>query len=216
MFRSCALGCIIVIQVAGMSGAGTHADAPLHLRAAGRGGGVAARGLQLRGGGGTADGDEMTDDTTHVCPWDVVTGPGRFRSSTPLARLHARPETRAHASSRHTETQCCMQGLSLSSPCTFSKHNNYETPLMKGEREDEVELIGTEVNFTLFRNVETGAVVELVDTEDVPGLAGSRGHAAMRLCAMHHASMRLRIMLLCVYAPMHLRISCARMSLSSS
>jgi hypothetical protein len=70
---------------------------------------------------------------------------------------------------------------------------------MKGEREDEVELIGTEVNFTLFRNVETGAVVELVDTEDVPGLAGSRGYAAMRLCAMHHGSMRL-----CFYASVSL------------
>jgi hypothetical protein len=48
----------------------------------------------------------------------------------------------------------------------------YEKPLLEGEREDEVELVGTEVNFTLFRNVETGAVVELVDAEDVPGLAG--------------------------------------------
>jgi hypothetical protein len=113
------VGCIAVIQVAGMSGAGPLAAAPLHLRAAGRGGRVAAgaatpRGLQLRGGGGTADGDEMMDETTHnVCPWDVVTGPGRFRSSAPLTRPHARPDTRAHASSRHTQTQCCMQGLSL-------------------------------------------------------------------------------------------------------
>ena len=48
----------------------------------------------------------------------------------------------------------------------------YEKTLCEGEREDEVELAGTEVNFTLFRNVETGAVVELVDAEDVPGLAG--------------------------------------------
>jgi len=79
---------------------------------------------------------------------------------------------------------------------SFSKHHNYEAPLMKGEREDEVELTGTEVNFTLFRNVETGAVVELVDTEDVPGLAGSRD---MRLCAMHHGSMRL-----CIYASAYL------------
>ena len=94
-----------------------------------------------------------------------------------------------------------MQRSSLSSPCSFSKRY-YEAPLLKGEREDEVKLIGTEVNFTLFRNVETGAVVELVDTEDVPGLAGSRGYGAMGLCLMDHGSMRLSI-----YASMYLLCS---------
>eukprot|EP00802_Teleaulax_amphioxeia_P023222 Tamp_23765.p1 GENE.Tamp_23765~~Tamp_23765.p1 ORF type:complete len:331 (-),score=45.53 Tamp_23765:29-979(-) len=105
-----------------MSGAAPPA-ASLCLRA------PAGRSLQLRGAGDTAVSEAMRS-AQHACPWDVVTGPGRFN------KLY------------------------------------YEKPLLEGEREDEVELVGTEVNFTLFRNVETGAVVELVDAEDVPGLAG--------------------------------------------
>lgn len=33
--------------------------------------------------------------------------------------------------------------------------------------------MGTEVNFTVFRNVQTGAAIELVDDVDIRGLAGS-------------------------------------------
>ena len=57
--------------VAGMSGAAPPA-ASLCLRA------PAGRSLQLRGAGDTAVSEAMRS-AQHACPWDVVTGPGRFK-----------------------------------------------------------------------------------------------------------------------------------------
>jgi hypothetical protein len=50
----------------------------------------------------------------------------------------------------------------------------YDPPKFKPEDEpgNEIRMLGTETNFTIFRNVNTGAAVELVDDRDLPGIAG--------------------------------------------
>jgi len=44
--------------------------------------------------------------------------------------------------------------------------------------------VGMEVNFTVFRNVETGVALELVNVEDVHGLAGCVNLLSVPLCSL--------------------------------
>ena len=54
----------------------------------------------------------------------------------------------------------------------FRASKLYYEPVKLEDDADEEDILGSDVNFTVFRNVQTGAAIELVDDVDVPGLGG--------------------------------------------
>ena len=103
------------------------------------------------------------------CPWEVITGPGRFSKMYYEEPIFADEEGKGEPQLL-IELREQLQAAGASAADIARAADEFRA---QQERQNPgTMLLGTETNFTVFRNSATGVAVELADDYDVPGLTG--------------------------------------------
>ena len=103
------------------------------------------------------------------CPWEVITGPGRFSKMYYEEPIFADEEGKEEPQLM-IELREQLQAAGASAEDIARATDEFRA---QQERQNPgTMLLGTETNFTVFRNSATGVAVELADDYDVPGLTG--------------------------------------------